>query len=602
MWKDSESNIDYIDFEYIADLVNEIIMDDSLLPASIGVYGDWGSGKSSIMSISQKALNKKDKDALIINFNSWLFEDYGDAKNTVINCILDQIEVKIKNRETIKDKFNHLRKSVSIFELSAALIKNSSTIISSILNPLNIVGIVGNTSTDIVDNIEGIKNRYEAIVSHESLRNDVANFRNDFGNLIEESGISRVVIYVDEMDRCLPDTILEIFEAMRLFLFNGKVAFVFGADERQIAYAIRQKYSDSIFETEHKINIGKEYLEKIIQYPIRIPTMTVSETEMYLTLLFCSKILTEEQFETLKNNCIKQFRTDTSKFHLPDSVMEFDNSDYILSFYSLSRKISYLLNSGLNGNPRQFKRFLNEFEMKKKVAELKEIDIDEKVLVKMMMLQYVKPNIFTDFIDLYGKGNLDMCLGLYEVVDEEQALNKEENSKNKSSDEKKWNDEWFERWMKEEPSIKEENLEPYFYLSRGANNVFNYSSSIKLSEPARKIIDAYMGENDILITRARNEINSISVVECNLMVEELYNAFITDSAKKNINVIMGLVEIALNKSECFGAVLSKLKLMPANSISKAMIVHINGLQEIDKNEINTLISTWENDNSKLKNR
>ena len=86
------------------------------------------------------------------------------------------------------------------------------------------------------------------------------------------------------------------------------------------------------------------------------------------------------------------------------------------------------------------------------------------------------------------------------------------------------------------------------------------------------------------------------------MVEELYNAFITDSAKKNINVIKGLVEIALNKRECFGAVLSKLKLMPANSISKAMIVHINGLQEIDKNEINTLISTWENDNPKLKKR
>ena len=602
MWKDSESNIDYIDFEYIADLVNEIVMDDSLLPASIGVYGDWGSGKSSIMSISQKALNKKDNDALIINFNSWLFEDYGDAKNTVINCILDQIEVKIKNRETLKDKFDHLRKSISIFELSTALIKNSSTIISSILNPLNIVGMAENTSADIVDNIEGIKNRYEAIVSHESLRTDVANFRNDFGNLIEESGISRVVIYVDEMDRCLPDTILEIFEAMRLFLFNGKVAFVFGADERQIAYAIRQKYSDSIFETEHKINIGKEYLEKIIQYPIRIPTMTVSETEMYLTLLFCSKILTKERFETLKNNCIKQFRTDTSKFQLPDIVVEFDNSDDISSFYRLSRKISYLLNSGLNGNPRQFKRFLNEFEMRKKVAKLKKIDIDEKVLVKMMMLQYVKPNIFADFIDLYGKGNLNTCLGLYEVVDEEQISKKEANSKNKSSDEKKWNDEWFERWMKEEPSIKEENLEPYFYLSRGTNNVFNYSSSIKLSEPARKISDAYMGEHDILIAQARDEINNISVIECNLMVEELYNAFITDSAKKNINVIKGLVEIALNKRECFGAVLSKLKLMPANSISKAMIVHINGLQEIDKNEINTLISTWENDNPKLKKR
>lgn len=602
MWKDDESNIDYIDFKYIADLVNEIIMDDSLLPASIGIYGDWGSGKSSIMSISQKELNKKDKNALIINFNSWLFEDYGDAKNTVINCILDQIEEKIKNKENIKDKFNNLRKSINIFEIFTGLIKNSSTIISSIINPFNIIEILKNTSKDTVNIIENIKNRYEEIISHESLRNDVANFRNNFGNLIEESGISRVVIYVDEIDRCLPDTILEIFEAMRLFLFNGKVAFVFGADERQIAYAIRQKYSDSIFETEHKINIGKEYLEKIIQYPIRIPTMTVSETEMYLTLLFCSKILNNEQFETLKNNCIKQFRTDTSKFQLPDSVIEFDNSNDISSFYSLSKKISYLLNSGLNGNPRQFKRFLNEFEMRKKVAKLKKIDINEKVLVKMMMLQYVKPNIFADFIDLYGKGNLNTCLGFYEIVDEEQTLKQTTNSKNRSSDEKKWNDEWFERWMKEEPSIKEENLEPYFYLSRGANNVFNYSSSIKLSELARKIIDAYMGEHDILIAQARDEINNISVVECNLMIEELYNAFITDSAKKNINVIKGMVEIALNKRECFGAVLSKLKLMPAKSISKAMIVHINGLQEIDKNEINTLISTWENDNPKLKKR
>lgn len=156
--------------------------------------------------------------------------------------------------------------------------------------------------------------------------------------------------------------------------------------------------------------------------------------------------------------------------------------------------------------------------------------------------------------------------------------------------------------MKEEPSIREENLEPYFYLSRGANNVFNYSSSTKLSGPARKIIDAYMGEHDILIAKAGDEINRISVVECNLIVEELYNAFITDSAKKNINVIRGLVEIALNKRECFGAVLSKLKLMPASSINMAMIVHVRGLKKIDKNEINTLISTWENDNSTLKKR
>ena len=604
MWKDSESNIDYIDFEYIADLVNEIALDDSLLPASIGVYGDWGSGKSSIMSISQNSLCKKDRSALIINFNAWLFEDYGDAKNTIINCILDNIENKIKEKKSIIDKLNNLRKSINGFELVTALIKNSPTIISSIINPFNLAEVAENTSSDIVSCIERIKDRYEAITSHQSLRNDIADFRKEFGNLINESGISRVVIYVDEMDRCLPDTILEIFEAMRLFLFNGKVVFVFGADERQIAYAIRQKYSDSIFESEHKINIGKEYLEKIIQYPVRIPTMTVSETEIYLTLLLCSRILDEENFDVLKKECIKQLRSNTSNFQLPDSVANFEKSDDISSCYSLSKKISTLLNSGLNGNPRQFKRFLNEFEMRKNVAKLKNIDINEKVLVKMMILQYVKPNIFTDFIDLYGKGTLDIYLQAYLGDDDnkENLNDKTKRQKNISDNvkEKKWQNEWFEKWMKDEPNISEENLEPYFYLSRNNNTLFDYTPNIKLSEPARKILDAYMGQNDILINRAQNDIKDIPEVECNIIIEGLFNAIIKDSAKKKVNAVKGIVDIAQNKNECFGVALSKLKMIPSNSISQPMLVHVGALKSINATEIDTLISEWKDENEKLK--
>lgn len=412
MWKDSESNIDFIDFEYIADLVNHIIMDDSLLPASIGVYGDWGSGKSSIMSISQNSLKELDKSIMIINFNAWLFEDYGDTKKTVINRILDGLEIELEQKEKPTNKLVKLRRSINLFDLSTLLVKNAPTIMSTIINPLNFGEMTKMIGSDIESYIRNIKENYEALTSHKSLRDDISNFREQFGSLIQESGLSRVVIYIDEMDRCLPDTILEIFEAMRLFLFDGKVAFVFGADERQISYAIRQKYSDSIFDVEHKINIGKEYLEKIIQYPIRIPTMTVSETEMYLTLLFCSKLIDNQSFANFKTKCIEQFRLNTTKFQLPDNI-EPSNREKILDAYSLSKRISSLLNSGLNGNPRQFKRFLNEFEMRKNVAKLKNIKINEQVLVKMMMLQYVKPNIFMDFIDLYGKGELDLFLNAY---------------------------------------------------------------------------------------------------------------------------------------------------------------------------------------------
>lgn len=47
MWKDSETEIDFLDYDYLIQTVQSIIMNDDLLPASIGVYGDWGSGKSS---------------------------------------------------------------------------------------------------------------------------------------------------------------------------------------------------------------------------------------------------------------------------------------------------------------------------------------------------------------------------------------------------------------------------------------------------------------------------------------------------------------------------------------------------------------------------
>ncbi len=605
MWKDNESSIDYIDFEYIADLVNKIVLSDDLLPASIGVYGDWGSGKSSIMSMSQKAIIKKDNKALTINFNAWLFEGYGDTKNTVINCILDSIEERVKEKDTLIDNLKRLRKSISGFDLMKTLVKNSSYIISSIINPANLVNVVPEASADILNCIEGIKEKYEALTSHQSLRNDISNFRREFGSLIEESGISRVVVYVDEMDRCLPDTVLEIFEAMRLFLFNGKVAFVFGADERQISYAIRQKYTDSMFESEYKINIGQEYLEKIIQYPIRIPTMTIPETEIYLTLLKCSKTLDEERLNILKEKCIEQLRKNSSDWLLPEteSIVGSENKEFVLSCYQVAKKISRLLNSGLNGNPRQFKRFLNEFEMRKSVAQIKKITIDDKILVKMMILQYVKPNIFADFIDLYGQRTLNAHLK--DCLEDnnggkDKSIKVQTNSIKTELKKKKWqDDEWFKKWMDCEPDISEAELEPYFYLSRNSNKVFNYNSHIKLSEAVREILNAYLGENDIMINQAQGKIEELSESECNSIVEELYSAIIKGTAKKNINAVRGIVGIVQNKPECLECALKYLRMIPAKIISQPMIVHVGALKKINGDEINNLISEWK---SEIKNR
>lgn len=89
MWKDSETELDFLDYEYLVNSVKEIVFNDNLLPASIGIYGDWGSGKSSLIHMCKKQLENEDENIQCIVFNGWLFESYDDAKSAILGSILD---------------------------------------------------------------------------------------------------------------------------------------------------------------------------------------------------------------------------------------------------------------------------------------------------------------------------------------------------------------------------------------------------------------------------------------------------------------------------------------------------------------------------------
>lgn len=54
MWPDKETEIDYLNFGYMVDMIVDIATNRDLSPLTIGLYGDWGSGKSSLMKLAQK--------------------------------------------------------------------------------------------------------------------------------------------------------------------------------------------------------------------------------------------------------------------------------------------------------------------------------------------------------------------------------------------------------------------------------------------------------------------------------------------------------------------------------------------------------------------
>src|SRR5688572_2378862 len=116
MWADNETSEDLLGFKVHADLLIDVINDDKILPVTIGVFGDWGSGKSSILKIVNAELSGKDdelkNDTLVLYFNGWVFEGYDDAKAALLESIIEKFEKHKTLGNKIKDESKKLIKSV----------------------------------------------------------------------------------------------------------------------------------------------------------------------------------------------------------------------------------------------------------------------------------------------------------------------------------------------------------------------------------------------------------------------------------------------------------------------------------------------------------
>lgn len=276
MWPDKETNIDYLNFGYIVDLIVEIAMNRELTPSTIGLYGDWGSGKSSLMKLAQdriegisKAKKKKVDDTpktLCIEFNGWLFEGYEDTKTSLCGTILDKLDDAQRFGPEVANKAKDLIKKIDFKKLIGKGVKFgmdylltggigalTDLTLSSILNSLK-----DKSGSIETKDIEDVLAKFK---TEEKTRTEIKKFRDDFKQLLEDSKVENVVVFIDELDRCSPDTILDLFEAMRLFLFVDGMSFIIGADERLIQYAIKTKYKEV---PGNNLDIGKEYLEKVI--------------------------------------------------------------------------------------------------------------------------------------------------------------------------------------------------------------------------------------------------------------------------------------------------------------------------------------------------
>ena len=533
MWNDSETNSDFIDYQHYVNAVIKIIDNEDLLPCSIGVFGDWGSGKSSLMKMVEEKYTDQ-QDTLVIKFNGWLFEGYDDTKTVLMGSIVDEIIRKRTLSEKAIKLGAKILKKIDVFKVSSTALKYGLSYIT--MGP---AGIALASSSDVLSKLK--EDDYEKYIKEKkaegnegtdgTIRSNIQEFHKNFEDLIAETKIKKIVVLIDDLDRCSTDTIIGTLEAIKLFLFTQKTAFVLGADERLIKYAVRKRFPEIQGDS---TEIGRDYLEKLIQYPIRIPPLNSIELATYINLLFTKLHLDVGEFELVRENVLKEKNKEGFDF-----VFNFSNADKFINLVKdankedllLSAQITPVLSVGLNGNPRQCKRFLNTLLLRLGMADSKSIALNKRILAKLMLLEYFKPETFKLFYESQSKNN-GIIEGIERMEDNEVTKKTPTKPQKKVTSEEPvaqtltieqealLQDTWLVSWLKSEPSLKNENLQPYYYFSRDRLSISGTHLQ-RMSPAAQEVFRKLTADGETVINLGIEESKTLSIGDASAVFEAL---------------------------------------------------------------------------------
>ncbi|MFJ3757757.1 P-loop NTPase fold protein [Streptomyces sp. NPDC090080] len=273
------------------------------LPLTVGVFGSWGTGKSSFLRLWQGRLTER--QVRTIWFNPWKY----DRKVEVWAALLHTILAEMENEEGLKEKALRLAKAATWLSVRAGLGTAASVATGGVIKS-------GDVDALLTELSRGDAEQYR----------QVNRFENDFRDAVEEfvGPGGRLVVFVDDLDRCTPDSAMTVLESLKLFLGESQCVFVLALDLDVLAAVATNKFGDAFRNAPAEVVSGLAYLDKIVQLPFFLPDVG---------------------FETLRDTLA------------PWVHPQVDGP----AFWRL-------LQRGLGANPRRLKRFVNVFNMAMEVS------------------------------------------------------------------------------------------------------------------------------------------------------------------------------------------------------------------------------------------
>ena len=307
---------------YVEAITNLVLDGHTETPLTMGVFGPWGSGKTSLMHMVKDGIEDgsiPDDPYPIVWFDAWKYdkedalwrallirvlealrpaEPAGKASNNEYEKLSQELDdlqgslYQIVEREEmgqLKFDWDDLAKGVikGGIQIGLGFLPVAGGVLSNILKNEKQDGKATEHLTDFITGIE--RERHKVFRNHVT---SLEQFQSDFQSLVKKHVVDKhkkLVVFIDDLDRCLPEKAVEVLEAIKLFLDVPGCIFVLGIDRNVIARGVEIRYREQgqalDGERREELIDGRKYLQKIIQLPFQIPVIDPKQLARYVNEL-----------------------------------------------------------------------------------------------------------------------------------------------------------------------------------------------------------------------------------------------------------------------------------------------------------------------------
>lgn len=252
---------DALDFSSYANVIARIVR-GTRGPFTIGVFGEWGMGKTSLMRLIShevKLHNTSHSTIIPVWFNAWMFEKVEYPAIPLIKSVVEALKNRGSNLDTLSDA------TLKLIDTLEALV-TAFKIKGKLAFPGSEVGVEFNPNK-ITENFSRIRKRRNPIPENTDNYEQIFEAFRKIGERAVPSDITIMVI-IDDLDRCFPENAVRLLESIKLVLSQPGFVFILGASRVIIEDYLRSKY-------EKQFGIknfdGGAYLDKMIQLTFDIP-------------------------------------------------------------------------------------------------------------------------------------------------------------------------------------------------------------------------------------------------------------------------------------------------------------------------------------------